>query len=239
MNTLCIQCGTSRVKTTLWDSQLNLKDSHTFSRDERARLSSFLSGVSCGEVLISDVSGHFPLESDVTHRAMVISREDLREYCNFPRAQFHRVGLDRLLFVAAVVGEGLAPCVAVDFGTHTTVNKISNMGKLEGGWIVPGLSVWKRSSEWVAPQLIMPRASFCFVEGALQRCPQTTEEALLAGFLQCYQGLLSCIQGLKLPVVVTGGHYQMFQKLLPPEYTYNPYWIERGMLTVAHKGMKH
>ena len=234
MNTLCIQYGTSRVKTTLWDAKRNLKAFQIFGRDERSSLKHFLSSMSCGKVLISDISGHFPLEPEVTERATLISREDLRAYCDYPKAQFYRVGLDRLLFTAAVVKEGLAPCVAIDFGTHTTVNSISKAGKLVGGWIVPGLSVWKRSSEWVSPQLATPQTPFCFVEVACDSYPQTTEEALLAGFLQSYQGLFSSIRKLQLPLVVTGGYAEMFQKLLPLEHSYDPFWIERGMLTVAH-----
>lgn len=232
-STLCVQFGTSRAKASLWDENNALIEAHHAHLSDD-HFSAFVARESAASkrVLVSDLHGMPVLSPDVVVRARLISHDDLRVYCDFPDESFYRVGIDRLLYTCAVVQAGLAPCIAVDFGTHTTINHISKAGKLTGGWIVPGLTVWMKTSAAISPQLISQLHHFCFTQHALTPATHTTD-ALLGGFLQCYQGLLSAVQDALLPVAVTGGSYEMFKQLLPKDSLYDTHWLEKGMLGVV------
>jgi pantothenate kinase type III len=234
MRSLCVQFGTSRLKATLWnDAQKNLEDAWTSPMSQSADLASWANQKQADRILVSDVCGYPPLEPAMGKKAQLISHDDLRPYCDFPESDFLRVGIDRLLLTAAVKQAGLAPCFALDFGTHTTVNRISSEGKLEGGWIIPGLTVWKKNAELVSPQLEYHHAKFCFLKTSVRLFPKDSQGALLSGFIQSYTGLFQHLHDLNLSWAVTGGDRELFRSFFPRQTHEDSFWVEKGMLAVA------
>jgi type III pantothenate kinase len=119
----------------------------------------------------------------------------------------HEVGADRIVNAVAAFDLYGGPTIAVDFGTATTFDCISEKGEYLGGVICPGIHIsmealFERASKLHRVEIARPRS----VIG------RTTTAALQSGLLYGYAGLVDSMigrirgeLGAEARVIATGG----------------------------------
>lgn len=148
------------------------------------------------------------------------------------------IGADRLANAAAVAKLYGSPAVVVDFGTAVTFDVVSENGDYVGGVIAPGLEsmtnfLYQRTA--LLPKLILrePRAAI----------GKTTRDAMLAGAIYGYRGLVREILGAicaefstrkKVRVVATGGYAQLIARRMPEIEAVRPGLTLEGLRIVAN-----
>jgi type III pantothenate kinase len=121
------------------------------------------------------------------------------------------VGADRIVNAVAAVALVGAPVIAVDFGTATTFDCVSDRGEYLGGAIFPGIHV--------AMEALFDRASMLHrIEIARPRSVigRTTTQSLQSGLLFGYAGMVDAMVGrirgelgAEARVIATGGLAQL------------------------------
>ena len=150
------------------------------------------------------------------------------------------IGQDRLANAVAVRNLYGSPSVVVDFGTAVTFDVVDDRGDYVGGVIAPGLAaltdyLHEKTALLPKIQIREPRR----VVG------KSTEEAMLAGAVYGYRGLvreilnqLTASVGGPLPVVATGGYARLIARRMPEINSVRPNLTLEGLrLTwLAHHG---
>lgn len=124
-----------------------------------------------------------------------------------------QLGSDRI--VNAIGGKKITNCLIIDFGTATTFDIIKN-GVYQGGVIAPGvkLSMMNLSrSTALLPNFILKKNQKSY--------GKDTKEALNAGFIWGYQGLINNIidkitkkNKTRYKIILTGGYANFFKKMI-------------------------
>ena len=124
-----------------------------------------------------------------------------------------QLGSDRI--VNAIGGKKIKNCLIIDFGTATTFDIIKN-GVYQGGAIAPGvkLSMMNLSrSTALLPNFILKKNQKSY--------GKDTKEALNAGFIWGYQGLINNIinkitkqNKTRYKIILTGGYANFFKKMI-------------------------
>jgi type III pantothenate kinase len=150
------------------------------------------------------------------------------------------LGTDRL--ADAVAGRALAgsPVVVVDFGTATTFNVVDPSGDFVGGAIAPGVGT--SASALAARGARLSRIALREV-GSVPRIGRTTTEAMLAGVLHGYAGLVGGLleriereilpSGGRVPVIATGGHAESMMPYVARLDRYEPLLTLDGLRLIA------
>ena len=107
-------------------------------------------------------------------------------------------------------------CLVIDFGTATTFDIVLKSGTYEGGVIAPGIkiSIYNlKNSTALLPNF--------YLKANNKRYGKNTKEALNAGFLWGYQGLINnIIKKISLSskksykIILTGGYANFFKKFI-------------------------
>ncbi len=126
-------------------------------------------------------------------------------------SKFNQLGSDRI--VNAISSIRYKNCLIIDFGTATTFDIIKN-GVYEGGVIAPGIkSSMKNLSNSTA---LLPMFK---LKKNLKNYGKNTREALNAGFIWGYEGLINNIIDkislklkMKYKIILTGGYANFFKK---------------------------
>ena len=124
-----------------------------------------------------------------------------------------QLGSDRI--VNSIEGKRFKNCLIIDFGTATTFDIVKN-GEYEGGVIAPGVKLSiKNLSQSTA---LLP---FFNLKGNQKTYGKNTKEALNAGFIWGYQGLINNIINkitfnwkMKYKIILTGGYANLFKKFI-------------------------
>ena len=124
-----------------------------------------------------------------------------------------QLGSDRI--VNSIEGKRFKNCLIIDFGTATTFDIIRN-GVYEGGVIAPGVKLSiKNLSQSTA---LLP---FFNLKSNQKTYGKNTKEALNAGFIWGYQGLINNIINkitfnwkMKYKIILTGGYASLFKKFI-------------------------
>ena len=123
------------------------------------------------------------------------------------------LGSDRI--ANAIGAKKLKNCLIIDFGTATTFDVIKN-GIYEGGVIAPGvnLSIKNLSQETA----LLPKIN---LKSHQKSYGKNTNEALNAGFVWGYEGLINNIidkiisrSKIKYKILLTGGYANFFKKMI-------------------------
>ncbi len=123
------------------------------------------------------------------------------------------LGSDRIANAIGV--KKLKNCLIIDFGTATTFDVIKN-GIYEGGVIAPGvnLSIKNLSQETA----LLPKIN---LKSHQKSYGKNTNEALNAGFVWGYEGLINNIidkiisrSKIKYKILLTGGYANFFKKMI-------------------------
>ena len=124
-----------------------------------------------------------------------------------------QLGSDRI--VNSIEGKRFKNCLIIDFGTATTFDIVRN-GEYEGGVIAPGvkLSIQNLSQSTA----LLP---FFNLKSNQKTYGKNTKEALNAGFIWGYQGLINNIINkitfnwkMKYKIILTGGYANFFKKFI-------------------------
>jgi type III pantothenate kinase len=154
--------------------------------------------------------------------------------------QPHRVGIDRALnaLAANVVRPAHAPCVIVDTGTATTVDRVSAAGVFEGGAILPGFELCAKALHRYTA--LLPLIG---IEELAAETPaplgRNTREALRSGLfwgqLGAVRELLARLapEGSPAPqVLLTGGGAGLLAPHLP-QARWEPHLALQGLVLAA------
>jgi len=153
-----------------------------------------------------------------------LTAESLRRIgIHYPRPE--SIGPDRLANAVAAQNHFGAPVVVVDFGTAVTFDVINRAGEYAGGIIAPGLAAM---TEYLHEKTaLLPRIKIREIKKVIGR---STEEAMLAGAVLGYRGLIRGVlvelkrelKTSRLPVVATGGYARLIAARLPEIHAVEP-----------------
>jgi type III pantothenate kinase len=152
---------------------------------------------------------------ELTHRTLTgLGNERLG--IDYPRPA--SIGPDRLANALAARHHFGAPVVVVDFGTAVTFDVVNRAGNYVGGIIAPGLAAM---TDYLHEKTaLLPRIRIRDTE---QIIGKSTEEAMLAGAVHGYRGLVRELIGelrrelgsSRMRVVATGGYAELIAQRLP------------------------
>ena len=126
---------------------------------------------------------------------------------------FNQIGSDRIANAIGV--KNYNNCIIIDFGTATTFDILKN-GKYDGGVIAPGIDLSiKNLNKFTA---LLPLLN---LNNKQNNYGKNTKEALNAGFLWGYEGLVNNIinkiiikSKKNYKIILTGGYARMFRKFI-------------------------
>jgi len=125
-------------------------------------------------------------------------------------------------------------CLIVDFGTATTFDIVRNPGVYEGGVIAPGVKLSILNlNKFTASLPVFSLKVNSKIYG------KNTKDALNAGFLWGYQGLINnIIKKIKtsfncnFKIILTGGYSKIFSKFININSTTDPYITIKGIMHI-------
>ncbi len=128
--------------------------------------------------------------------------------------KFSQVGSDRLANAIGSYVKYKTNCVVIDFGTATTFDVIKYPGVYDGGVIAPGINLSIHNlNKFTA---LLPTFK---LKKNIKKYGKNTKDALNAGFLWGYQGLINNILknifkegGFNYKIILTGGYASHFKK---------------------------
>lgn len=152
-------------------------------------------------------------------------------------------GADRIASVLAAKARFGSPCIAVDFGTATTITALDNEGQFVGGAILPGIDLQIRSLNKGTAQL--PEVPAELPESALgKNTVNAIQAGVVKGHLSAVQGLLldACAElgikpGIEPPIVCTGGRAWLYAEQSPLLALHDG-WLTFEGLRIAHDSLK-
>jgi type III pantothenate kinase len=144
---------------------------------------------------------------------------------------FNQLGSDRI--VNAIGSIKAKNCIVIDFGTATTFDILIN-GEYDGGVIAPGVDLSiKNLNKFTA---LLPLLN---LNNKQKNYGKNTKEALNAGFLWGYEGLVNNIinkiiikSKKNYKIILTGGYAKIFKKFIKKKTTIDQNVTIRGIAKV-------
>jgi type III pantothenate kinase len=163
-----------------------------------------------------------------------IKKLQLKKLIQIKIDKFNQLGSDRIANAIGAYCLYKKNCIIVDFGTATTFDIVRNPGTYEGGVIAPGVDLsilnLKRSTASL-PVFSLKSNSKTF--------GKNTKDALNAGFLWGYQGLINnIIKKIKssfncsFKIILTGGYSKIFSKFINNNSTIEPNITIKGIMHI-------
>ena len=147
------------------------------------------------------------------YKFLEIKDFDLKKIIRINIKNKHRLGSDRIANAIGV--QKYKNCLVLDFGTATTFDVIKN-GKYEGGVIAPGINLSMKNL--IKSTALLPKIN---LRNHQKTYGKNTKEALNAGFVWGYEGLINNIinkiiskEKLKYKIILTGGYANFFKKVI-------------------------
>ena len=153
---------------------------------------------------------------------------------------YNQLGSDRIANAIGAVSQHRSNVIIIDFGTATTFDIVKKVGIYEGGVIAPGikLSIINLSKNTAALPIFRLRKD-AKVFG------KNTKDALNAGFLFGYQGLINNIVkkishklNINFKIILTGGYANMFNKFLEKKSVVDKNITIKGIMFIHKKLVK-
>ena len=127
---------------------------------------------------------------------------------------YRELGSDRIANAISAHYKYKKDCLIIDFGTATTFDVIKKIGIYDGGVIAPGINLSKNNLNKFTALLPIFNLKSNFVSYG-----KNTKDALNAGFIWGYQGLINnIIKKISLAsktnykIILTGGYANLFKK---------------------------
>jgi type III pantothenate kinase len=172
-----------------------------------------------------------------TPLVMVDPSVDLGIGIDYPKPE--SIGADRLANAVAAAFLHQTPAVVVDFGTALTFDIVSGEGTYLGGVIAPGLEAMTDYLHQRTAQL--PKIALLEPPGIIGK---STEDAMLAGAVYGYRGLVREILGRlrevlekdgPLKVVATGGYAELIAAGVTEIHEVQPLLTMEGLRLIANR----
>ncbi len=152
------------------------------------------------------------------HKIIEVKKLELRKLIKINIKNINQLGSDRI--VNSIAGKKFKNCLVIDFGTATTFDIVKN-GIYQGGVISPGIKLSiKNLSQSTA---LLPMFDLKNKQRGLGK---NTREALNAGFLWGYEGLINNIISKithkwkrNYKIILTGGYANLFKKIIKKKNT--------------------
>ena len=148
--------------------------------------------------------------------------------------KFSQLGSDRIANAIAAYSLYKKNCLVIDFGTATTFDIVRSPGIYEGGVIAPGvkLSILNLNRYTASLPLLNLKASS-------KTFGRNTKDALNAGFLWGYQGLINNIVkkiktsfNCSFKIILTGGYSKFFSRFINNNSTIEPNITIKGIMYI-------
>jgi len=148
--------------------------------------------------------------------------------------KYNQLGSDRIANAIGAYSMYKKNCLIIDFGTATTFDIVRNPGVYEGGVIAPGVKL---------SILNLNRSTASLPVFDIKADPKTfgrnTKDALNAGFLWGYQGLINNIVkkiktsfNCSFKIILTGGYSKTFSKFINNNSTIEPHITIKGIMHI-------
>ena len=145
--------------------------------------------------------------------AIEIKRLNLKKLIKINIKNIKQVGSDRI--VNSIEGKKFNNCLIIDFGTATTFDIVKN-GIYEGGVIAPGVKLSMQNLNQSTALLPMFN-----LKNKQKSYGKNTKEALNAGFIWGYEGLINNIINkitskwkMNYKIILTGGYSKFFKRII-------------------------
>tara|TARA_B110000914_G_scaffold138948_1_gene121535 strand:+ start:29 stop:787 length:759 start_codon:yes stop_codon:yes gene_type:complete len=169
-----------------------------------------------------------------------IKKLHLKKLIKIKIEKYNQLGSDRIANAIGAYSLFKKNCLIIDFGTATTFDIIRNPGVYEGGVIAPGikLSILNLNRFTASLPIFDLKVNY-------RTYGKNTKDALNAGFLWGYQGLINnIIKKIKtsfncnFKIILTGGYSNIFSKLININSTIEPNITIRGIMYIYKKLIK-
>jgi len=163
-----------------------------------------------------------------------IKKLSLKELIKIKIDKYNQLGSDRIANAIGAYSLYKKNCLIIDFGTATTFDIVRNPGVYEGGVIAPGvkLSILNLNRSTATLPVFHLKAN-------LKTFGRNTKDALNAGFLWGYQGLINnIIKKIKtsfncsFKIILTGGYSKTFSKFINNNSTIDPNITIKGIMHI-------
>ena len=154
--------------------------------------------------------------------------------------KYNQIGSDRIANAIGAYSLYKKNCLIVDFGTATTFDIVRKPGTYEGGVIAPGvkLSILNLNRFTASLPIFDLKAN-------QKTFGENTKDALNAGFLWGYQGLINNIVkkiktsfNCSFKIILTGGYSKIFSKFIDNNSTIEPNITIKGIMHIYKKLIK-
>jgi len=154
--------------------------------------------------------------------------------------KYNQLGSDRIANAIGAYSLYKKNCLIIDFGTATTFDIVRNPGVYEGGVIAPGvkLSILNLNRSTASLPVFDLKVN-------LKVYGKNTTDALNAGFLWGYQGLINNIVkkiktsfNCSFKIILTGGYSKTFSKFINNNSTIEPNITIKGVMYIYKKLIK-
>ena len=178
--------------------------------------------------IFRDIKERFKLTK---YKILEIKDLNLKKIIKINVKNRNQIGSDRI--ANAIIAKKFENCLVLDFGTATTFDVIKN-GVYEGGVISPGVKLSISNLSKAAAML--PEIN---LNSNLKGYGKNTKEALNAGFVWGYEGLINNIINKIIPknkkkykILLTGGYAKFFKKMIKKKSTVDQDITIKGIANV-------
>ena len=167
-------------------------------------------------------------------KVLEVKSLDLKRLIKINIKNIKQLGSDRI--VNSIEGKRYNNCLIIDFGTATTFDIVKN-GIYEGGVIAPGIKLSIRNLSQSAALLPM-----FDLKNTRNSYGKNTKEALNAGFIWGYDGLINNIINkitinwkMNYKIILTGGYANLFKKIIKRKTIVDQNITIKGVFRVYEK----
>ena len=163
-----------------------------------------------------------------------IKKLPLKKLIKIKIEKYNQLGSDRIANAIGAYSLYKKNCLIIDFGTATTFDIVRNPGIYEGGVIAPGvkLSILNLNRYTASLPVFNLKVS-------QKAYGKNTKDALNAGFLWGYQGLVNNIVkkiktsfNCNFKIILTGGYAKIFSKFINNNSTIEPNITIKGIMHI-------
>ena len=163
-----------------------------------------------------------------------IKKLSLKNLIKIKINKYNQLGSDRIANAIGAYSLYKKNCLIIDFGTATTFDIVRIPGVYEGGVIAPGVKLSILNLNRFTASLPVFN-----LEKKKKTYGKNTKEALNAGFLWGYQGLINnIVKKIKtsfnctFKIILTGGYSKIFSKFINNNSTIEPNITVKGVMYI-------
>ena len=172
--------------------------------------------------------------------ALEIKKLHIKKIIDIRITNFNQLGSDRIANAIASFYKYKKNCIIIDFGTATTFDIVKSTGEYIGGVIAPGvkLSILNLKKNTSLLPVIELRSKS-------KNYGKNTKDAINAGFLWGYQGLINNIikkisnnGKINYKIILTGGYANLFKKYINKKSVVDKDITIKGIIQIYKKLIK-